>query len=327
MIRINSKKKLLTILLLKILAQISNASKLSKIFMSVKFIMRVSNLKNEWEGHMIFEALKISTFRLETVKNLHHRESYRSLFELVRRSNIFTNEQKFQMEVYLQFFEILNQVMRVDDSFILSKLLAKLKSEIDTLPDVQPIEKLEYNAMLRNARDNIPNIDFVNKKRTRTLNKIQSKYDELDKIRYYRGLSFIFEINPPKIKKASSKKIYDGTLNDEQILSIRRELIIEILESLKIIYMKSWTRSSIQIIWEHAQTRMMKFIPGHQHKRLKDLYINDKQLIELKEITFSKRNFENTSYEDDEKKWSQQKVSGRRKIGSEVDSKSTTWLG
>lgn len=322
-----SKEEQKAIILFKMLAQISNSSKFTKILILVKFLLQASNLEIEYHGRLMFEALKTSTFKKETMHNLSIRESFRGLFESARQSYIFTTRQKSQMDIFASFFAAVDQVMSVEDSFMFSRLLAKMKFEIDNLPDVLPMEKIKYNDMLRNVRHNLLEIGLTIEIRFDSLDNNQLINDEIDKIKFYPGLFFIFEFQTIYIEKAYKTKCYDGTLDDNQMIALKRELMIEFLESLKMIYIKNWAKSSIEIVWEYSKIQMKKFLPGLQQKRLEDLNLQNKQIDGLKEYSTKKRKFENSSYENKEKEWSQQKVSRRCKIESKADTKSTTWLG
>jgi hypothetical protein len=272
----------LFIVLFKIVAQISNPHKSVKSSLLVEYLLQASNLNLEWGRRLIFEALKISTCTRETIRDFSKRINYCRLFEFANQSNIFTMKQKFQLEIYSRFFSVAFGILCATDSFIFSRLLAMLKHEIDILPDVLPIEKIEYNAMLRNARTNFSDFKFENYISYRSQDKIDKINNKFDKILFYLGLFYFSKSDNLNFKIANSLKFNDGSLNDDQIISLRRELIIELLESLKLVYVKNWTKSSVEIIWEYSRTQMKKFIPGQQQKRLEDLNVHHKHTNDMK---------------------------------------------
>jgi len=150
--------------------------------------------------------------------------------------------------MYLEQISRLNQILTVEDSFLLSKVLTKLKAEIDVLPNVKTVEKIKYNDILQDMLHHMSLLENDGSK-DQKLKIISQKSNE-------------------KIKNRE-----DGSMNDIRVIIFRREFLLECLEYLKIIIKNNWAKSPIEIIWEYTQFLRHKFIPGRQQKRLEDLWV------------------------------------------------------
>jgi hypothetical protein len=165
-----------------------------------------------------------------------------------------------------------------------SNLLYQLKLELNALPNVTQEEKRNYISIIKTFRCNthvIKNTYFTRMAHhfcSYTFLKNENIISFLPNSNHSRKTITINakkrKINEISKDKSALKFQTTNCLSDETKLTLyRREYILELLESLKLLLKKRWAKSSVESLWEYSYLWYNKFTPGQQQKRLEDLWI------------------------------------------------------
>jgi len=223
--------------------------------------MHVHKLHNKFDGLYLL-IINLRILARETIS----RNFLRAIF--IKLTVHFT-------EIIRKYSALRFNLMFTDDSFVFSNLLYQIKLELNALPNVTQEEKLNYNSIIKTFRCNthvMKNTYFVRMVQhilSHAFLKKENIFSFYPNLNHSRNVTTIYENRKmnkfPKDRLAIKSK---STLN-----LYRREYILELLESLKILHKKKWAKSSIESLWEYSYLWYSKFTPGQQQKRVEDLWI------------------------------------------------------
>merc|ERR1712060_669112 len=96
--------------------------------------------------------------------------------------------------------------------------------------------------------------------------------------------NLIFNNNKNSIQEAFINKtiIYDEkhkNIISKNHFEFHRESFIDLLDILRIIFVKTWAKPSIGILWDFSFNDFKKFISGQQRKRLYDIKMYFNKMI------------------------------------------------
>merc|ERR1712113_545054 len=186
-----------------------------------------------------------------------HRKNKDLIEFLIKNQKILFSSSEIELIAnYHSHINILFDILNADESFLLSVLLKHLQNEINTLTASKKIDKIEYKKIPNNK-----NLIINSKKKKHFIQEA------------FINKTIIYD---EKHKNIISKNHFE----------FHRDCLIDLLDILRIIFVKTWAKPSIGILWDFSFNDFKKFIPGQQRKRLYDIktYLNKMMLAKNDKI-------------------------------------------
>merc|ERR1712113_1164035 len=224
------------------------------------------NLNSEYTmpGKLVFPIIKTIIINKICSYISFYRTNKHLIELLIKNKNIYSKSSEIELiENYQSYINTLFDILNADESFLLSVLLKHLQNEINTSISAKKIDKI------------------VNKettcKRNITLNNCSIKKKIVQE-------AFINKTIIYDEKNKNTNLNYNNALKSEY----HRECFIDLLDILKLIFVKTWAKPSIGIIWDFSFDDFKKFIPGQQRKRLFDVKTFFNKMMLAKSIKIKK---------------------------------------
>jgi hypothetical protein len=206
-------------------------------------IIKKKTFVNEKESQFILKIVRRTMFNSNIFLKTPFKLNYRNFLRA-----IFTKLTVHFTEIIRKYSALRLNLMITDDSFVFSNLLYQIKLELNALPNVTQEEKLNYNSIIKTFRCNIhvmKNTYFVRMVQhifSHAFQKKENIFSFYPNLNYSRNATTICEDRKmnkfPKDRLAIKSQFTVSLSNETKLTLYRREYILELLESLKILHKK-----------------------------------------------------------------------------------------
>lgn len=307
----------------KIASHIKNPSKFAKASKLAIQLIQAGSV-SPGTSYYFFAILEAAMSSATSCNDPSVRGDYHALFlEAQSAAEILDKKQRNQLTAWTLSAVLTNDLF-TDDSFVFSKTASKLKDELSSLPIATEDDDAEEAATLKDEPE-VNNEDGGNE-----LGRDEEiKKDESDPF----GLDALIPNPGKKDERAKGKKDVTamGRKEDEEetkrFLKLKRKALITCLEIAARRYKTVWCQTVIDILVKHAFDNVARFT-SKQRDAIGKLWASVReQQVRRKQGKSVSGQLDMNGFERFQQKYSTEKMSIRRSVGSSGERRAQQWLG
>lgn len=322
----------------KIAGHIGHPKKFSKASQLLRELLAQGAVRPA-HGPLLFSALKAAMRDPAQAADPLLAREYSKLFTAASKmADVFTIREKNQLDVYGTWAVLRTSLATTDDSFAFNKVVARLKSLVEELPEANEEDEEHQRRLQASAGAADPVLEAYDARVAEASGAAQQPAAagpaapaavdvEADPF----GLDALLEQQAAAEAAAAAKKRQapkSATWSSGEVVHQRRAALLDCLDTAKASYRHMWARTSVDLLVEHYHQQRSRFTAS-QRARIDDLmgFVRDQRRLRKLGPSAKEVNRDTTSFERARAEWSRTDVSHRGKVGSGGDHRAENWLG
>jgi hypothetical protein len=268
--------------LTKIASHISNPSKFQKASGLLRQLLDSGALTKE-HRQQLFDTVRAAFKHPEHCTKPTLRKEYMRLMQAIeRRDELFRNAERQQLEVYAIYAQLQNE-LHTDDSFVFNRVLRKVQELLSQLPEASEEDEEAYQQLqdpeaavaaqqeaARQALEQQEAAARAQEAAEAAAAAAPAADPELDPF----GLDSLLDKPKPKpkpAKKPAAAQVVSTAWTPAQLMVMRRQALLECLETARGCYKLPWAATSIELAIENVHKQKQQLC-SQQHKQLEEMY-------------------------------------------------------
>ncbi|KAK9850114.1 hypothetical protein WJX84_008973 [Apatococcus fuscideae] len=267
---------------------------------------------DESHSALVFEALRAAMRKPEHATEPTLIKEYERLFTTAsKHADMFTPRQKGQLDVY-GVWGVWRGQLHSDDSFDFNKAAGRIKDSISHLPPATEQDDALLTAVQASMKEEAERLH----EEPTTIEPEPAAPAEPDPF----GLDALIP-DPARLKA-------EGVWTTAEALCMKREALLDCLETMRERHRLPWARTSVDIAIEDAWNARAKFCTP-QKERLDELmrFVREQRVLRKKGLSAKESKRDQTSFEAARAAWGKQTISARGALGGGADHHTEVWLG
>ncbi|KAK9824923.1 hypothetical protein WJX74_007145 [Apatococcus lobatus] len=295
----------------RLATHISNPKKMKKAGCLLRQLLSDGKIEQS-HSSLVFEVLRSAMRKPANATDPTLIKEYERLFSTAsKHADIFSPRQKGQLDVY-GVWGVWRGQLHSDDSFDFNKAAGRIKDSISHLPEATEQDDALLEAVKANMDQDLA-ADLIEEAPAAPEPAAPAEPDpfNLDAL-----------IPDPSQLKA------EGVWTTAEALCMKREALLDCLETMQERHRIPWARTSIDIAIEDAWNARTKFC-SPQQERLENLlrFVREQRVLRKKGPSAKESKRDQTSFEAARAAWGKQTISARGALGGGGDHQTEVWLG
>ncbi|KAK9818350.1 hypothetical protein WJX72_011096 [[Myrmecia] bisecta] len=298
----------------KIKQHIGSRGKFKKASGLLRQLLQDGNVEKA-HGQLVFEVLAASLRQPSHGVDPELAREYIKLFTAASKlPELFSAREQAQLDVYGIWAVHRSQIATTDDSFVFNKVLGRIKESVHHLPEAGAEEDEALLAAKARLAEEAERPVEPEKPAEPTAPAEEAEADPF-------GLEALIA---PKPKAKKSSVLWSS----REILSMKRDALLDCVDTMKACYRQAWARTSVDMAIEDIWNHRARFCASQQ-QRIEDFrrFVREQRAIRRQGPSSKEQRRDTTAFEAARTSWSKASVSARGAVGGGGDHGSEVWLG